>query len=112
MALSDACFEFLQSVSDAAANLAEAVHHYSAPNYPIAYGSEIDALRNACAKFRAAPFDPEAGAFLLKLASSVMTLHDTHPREESAATREKEMKRLIRLLQQELHNDDAISVLP
>ena len=69
MALSDVCFEFLRSVEAAAASLAEAVHHYSAPEYPLTYGSEIDALRKACAAVRAAPFDPEAGALLLKLAA-------------------------------------------
>jgi hypothetical protein len=110
MALSDACFEFLRSVEAAAANLAEAVHHYSAPENPLTYGSEIDALRKACAGVRAAPFDTEAGALLLKLAASVMMFHDTCPSDEIAATREKEMKRLIRLLQEELNEDDASSV--
>jgi hypothetical protein len=110
MALSDACSEFLRSFEAAAAILAEAVHHYSAPENPLTYGSEIDALRNACARVRAAPFDPEAGALLLKLATSVMTFHDTCPGDEIAATREREMKRLIRLLQEELNEDDAISV--
>lgn len=110
MALSDACFEFLRSVDTAAASLAEAVHHYSNPENPLTYGSEIDALRNACAAVRVAPFDPEAGALLLKLAASVMMFHDTCPREEIAGTREREMKRLIRLLQEELNEDDAISL--
>lgn len=110
MALSDACFEFLRSVEAAAASLAEAVHHYSAPEIPLTYGSEIDALRKACAAVRAAPFDPEAGALLLKLAASVMMFHDTCPRDEIATTQEKEMKQLIRLLQEELNEDDAISV--
>jgi hypothetical protein len=110
MALSDACFEFLRSVEDAAAKLAEAIHHYSAPDCPNPYGTEIDALRNACARVRAAPFDPEAGAILLKLAASVKMFHDTPPIHKIAATRKKEMKRLIRLLQEELSEDDAISV--
>jgi Uncharacterized protein conserved in bacteria (DUF2321) len=110
MALSDACFEFFQSFEAAAAVLADAVHHYSAPDYPLKYGSEIDALRKACAAVRAASYDPEAGALVLKLAASVMVFHDTHPRDEIATTREKEMKRLIRLFQEELDEGDAISV--
>lgn len=36
--------------------------------------------------------------------------HDTCPGDEIAATREGEMKRLIRLLHEELNKDDAISV--
>jgi hypothetical protein len=40
----------------------------------------------------------------------VMVFHDTHPRDEIATTREKEMKRLIRLFQEELDEGDAISV--
>jgi hypothetical protein len=39
-----------------------------------------------------------------------MMFHDTCPGDEIAATREREMKRLIRLLQEELNKDDAISV--
>jgi ribosome assembly protein YihI (activator of Der GTPase) len=46
----------------------------------------------------------------LKIAASVMTFHDTNPRDEIAATREKEMKKLIRILQEELNKGDAISV--
>jgi hypothetical protein len=40
MALSGACFEFLQATADAADVLA-AVHHYSAPHSPIAYGGQM-----------------------------------------------------------------------
>jgi hypothetical protein len=45
MALSESCFEFMQATADAAEALAAAVHHYAAPDYPISYGIEIDALR-------------------------------------------------------------------
>jgi hypothetical protein len=45
MALSDSCFDFLRATADAAEELAVAVHRYSAPDYPIPYGIEIDALR-------------------------------------------------------------------
>jgi hypothetical protein len=111
MALSDSCFEFLWSVEAVAASLAEAVHHYSAPGYALAYDSEIDALRRACAAVKADPYDPKAGALLLELAVSVMTFHDTHPLDKvGAIRRKKEMRRLIRLMQSELNDDDAISV--
>jgi len=61
MSLSDACFEFLQANTKAAEELATAVHHYAAPDYPIAYGIEIDALRQACLTLRERPYDAEAG---------------------------------------------------
>jgi hypothetical protein len=67
MALSDACFEFMQATADAADALATAVHHYSAPHSPIAYGVEIDALRRACAAVKDRPYDPQSGAELLWL---------------------------------------------
>ena len=82
MALSDSCFEFMQATADAADALAAAVHHYAAPDHPISYGLEIDALRRACAAVKESPFDPEAGAELLRLAASVMTFHDTPPDSE------------------------------
>jgi hypothetical protein len=50
--------EFMQATADA---LAAAVHHYAAPDHPISYGLEIDALRRACAAVKESPFDPEAG---------------------------------------------------
>jgi hypothetical protein len=55
LALSDSCFEFMQATADAAEALASAVHHYSAPDYPIPYGVEIDALRRACAAVKESP---------------------------------------------------------
>jgi hypothetical protein len=61
MALSDGCFDFLRSPADAADVLADAVHHYAAPGYPISYGGEIDALRRACAALRERPYDPALG---------------------------------------------------
>jgi hypothetical protein len=83
VALSDACFDFLHAVSQAAEQLAESVHHYSDPNYPIRYGSEVGALRRACFAVKDAPYDPEAGARLLRLAASVKTAHDTPPETEA-----------------------------
>jgi hypothetical protein len=79
MALSDACFEFMQATADAAETLAAAVYHYAAPDYPVPYGVEIDALRRACAAVKERPYDPASGAELLRLASSIMTFHDTPP---------------------------------
>jgi hypothetical protein len=110
MALSDSCFDFLQAVSTAAADLARDVHHYSAPDSPIAYGSEIDALRRACAAVTGAPYDPETGARLLRLAASVMAFHDTPPETQEASTREADMRKLVRLLQDALDGDDAAAV--
>jgi hypothetical protein len=80
MALSDECFEFMRATAVAADALASAVHHYSAPDYPIAYGAEIDALRRACAAVKDMPYDPKSGPELLRLAASVMIYHDMPPR--------------------------------
>lgn len=87
MALSDICFEFLQTVSSAAEELARGVHHYSDPGYPLHYGSEIDALRRASVAVREAPYDPEAGARLLRLATSIMAFHDTLPDTDQSRPR-------------------------
>jgi hypothetical protein len=95
MALSDACFEFLQATADAAEVLAGAVHHYSDPDYPIPYGGEIDALRRACAAVKERPYDPASGADLLRLAATAMTFHDTPPDAPERQYREVEMKKLI-----------------
>jgi len=110
MALGDVCFEFLHAVSTAAETLARGVHHYSDPESSLHYGAEIDALRRACVTFAEAPYDPEAGANLLRLAASVMTFHDMPPETERSSAREAEMKKLIRLLQSDLDDDDAAVV--
>jgi hypothetical protein len=57
----------MQATADAAGTLAAAIHHYAAPDNTISYGVEIDALRRACAAVKESPFDPEAGAELLRL---------------------------------------------
>src|ERR1700752_2508672 len=111
MALSDACFEFLQANAKAAEELATAVHHYATPGYPITYGIEIDALRQACLTVRERPYDAEAGAELLRLAASVMTFHDAAPFEPERIRREAEMNKLIRkLLEEPLQADDKAAV--
>jgi hypothetical protein len=110
MALSDSCFEFMQATADAAEALAAAVHHYAAPDCPIPYGVEIDALRRACAAVRERPYDPASGAELLRLAASVMIYHDTPPDTPEAVHRQTELKKLIRLLQDALDEDQKATV--
>jgi Uncharacterized protein conserved in bacteria (DUF2321) len=110
MALSDSCFDFLQATAEAAEVLAEAVYHYSAPDYPIPYGTEIDALRRACLAVRQRPYDPEAAAELFRLAATVISFHDTPPDTPESAHRETEMKRLIRLLEEPLDDSDKTAV--
>jgi len=111
MALSDSCFDFIRATANAAEALAADVHHYSAPDYPIPYGIEIDALRRACAAVKESPYDPETGAELLRLASSIMTYHDAPPGTPEAVDREAKMKKLIRLLEDNL-DDDQKSTVP
>ena len=111
MSLSDACFDFLRANEKAAEQLAAAVHHYSAPNYPITYGVEIGALRQACLAVKERPYDPEAGAALLRLAASVMIFHDAVPFEAERIRREAEMKKLIRkLLEEPLQGEDETAI--
>ena len=110
MALGDACFEYMQATVDAADALATAVHHYSAPHSPVAYGVEIDALRRACAAVRDRPYDPQSGAELLRLAASVMVYHDTPPDTPEAVHRQTELKKLIRLLEDALDEDQRTTV--
>jgi hypothetical protein len=110
MALSDACFEFLRAVAAAGQELAQAAHDYSDPDDPIPYGSEISALRLACRALAESPYDPEAGAQVLRLASAVMAYHDTAPGTAQAAIKRAEMAKLIHLLQAALDPDDAEAV--
>ncbi len=107
MALSDSCFEFLEAVGKAGRKLADEAHHYSAPDNPLQYGEEIDTLRRACMAMAETPYDPEAGASLLRLAASVMRHHDTPPGAPSAPDREAETMELVRLLRSNLGTEDA-----
>jgi hypothetical protein len=76
--LSDACFEFLESLRDAAQVLAQASAHYA--NSPLRYGEEIDALLVACGDVqRPKPWNEEAAIRLIRLAGSVLKYHDTPP---------------------------------
>jgi hypothetical protein len=79
----------MQATADAAETLAAAVYHYAAPDYPVPNGVEIDALRRACAAVKERPYDPASGAELLRLASSVMTFHDTPPDTPERLHRER-----------------------
>ncbi len=72
MALSDSCFDFLEAVSEAARKLADEAHWYSAPDNPLWYGEEIDAVRRTCMAVVETSYDPETGMRLLRLAASVM----------------------------------------
>lgn len=110
MALSDACFAYLQAVADAAAELGRNAHHYSDPESPFRYDSEIDALRRACIAAAEAPYDPEAGTRVLCLATAIMRYHDTVPGTEPHKLLRFEMDRLVRALQSELSPEDASAV--
>lgn len=110
MALSDACFEFLQSVSEAAAELGREAHRYSDPDAPLQYGFEVDALRRASLAIVESPYDPAAGARLLELAASVLAYHDTPPGASDAAKRKASMNHLVHELQQVVAVEDAASV--
>jgi hypothetical protein len=111
MALSDACFDFHMDVSAAASRLAEQAHHYSAPHNVIKYGPEIDALRRSAEYFAENPYDPEAGARLLRLCSTVLTYLDTPPSAPELAQREKVVRELVRIIGSELSPED-IKALP
>jgi hypothetical protein len=110
MALSDSCFDFLTKVSEAAGRFAVEAHHYSAPDYPIAYGPEIDALRRTAAIVRDHPYDAEAGARLLKLASRIGRALDTPPGFPETDAPKNEVDELIRTLGAEVKGEDASSL--
>jgi hypothetical protein len=97
--LSDECHQFLMSVQEAAERLAEAAHWYSAPNYPIPYGEEIDALRRAAARVAVEPIDADAMVHLLKLAASVLKYHDISRHSAAHSTVKEEMTALVRIFQ-------------
>jgi Uncharacterized protein conserved in bacteria (DUF2321) len=87
------------------------VHHYSAPDYPIRYGGEIDALRRACAEVKDSPFNPEAGSNLLRIAAAVMTFQDAPPNTAQRSAHQRKMNELVRLIQAEL-SEDEVSAVP
>src|SRR3954451_2178643 len=107
MALSDACFDFHMEVSAAASKLAEQAHECSAPHHVIKYGPEIDALRRTAEYFAENPYDPEAGAGLLRLSSTVLTYLDTPPGASELAQREKLVQQLVNVMGSDISLEDA-----
>src|SRR4051794_23725196 len=102
MALSDACFEFLQDFGEAAEKLAKHTHTLSSPDWVVPYGFELDALRRTASAVSADPSDPEVGGYLLKLVVAVQRFHDTPPGVPEEDARRTEMRELVRVLQAEL----------
>jgi hypothetical protein len=56
-------------------------------------------------------YDPKSGAELLRLAASVMIYKDTPPNTTEAVNRETELKKLIRLLEDSVDEDQKATVL-
>ncbi len=110
MALSDSCFSFLNEVAAAADRLAEEAHHYSAPNYPIQYGPEIDALKRVAVLFRNHPYDAAAGARLLDLASAVGRYLDMPPGASELAERSTKVAELVQQMSGDLGIEDGKSL--
>src|SRR5688500_8265792 len=110
MALSDACFEFLTAISRAAHKLADDAHYYAAPDYPLQYGPEVDALRRAAWIVGEHPYDVQAVSRLADLASKVQRYLDTPPNSDRSAERKAEVIELVRLLQNELSREEAEAV--
>jgi hypothetical protein len=106
--LSDSCFDFLRSLREAAGELAQASVHYSNP--PFAYGEEIDALLVACSDVQAHPWNEHAAIRLIKLASSIMTYHDTPPGSDDEPVRLERMNTLVRIVRSDLGDTEANEV--
>jgi hypothetical protein len=110
MALSDSCFNFLNEVAQAADRLANDAHHYSAPDYPLKYGPEVDALKRAAVLYRDNPYDAESGGRLLDLASAVGRYLDTPPGEAELPERSSKVAQLIQEISGDLGIEDSKSV--
>jgi hypothetical protein len=108
MALSDACFEFTETIISAAQELLAAVDWCA--DLALNYGEEIGALRNACLDVQKTPWEMEAAGKLIRLATSVMRYHDTPPGSPAESTRREDMKKLIDLLRPDLNEPDAAEV--
>ena len=108
--MSDACFDFVDVLRSAAANLGEAAEWYSKPPYDRIYGDEIDALRKACADATRDPWQPEAAARLIRLATAVLAYHDTPPGASVQEERQAQMAKLVKLLQSGLDEEHAAEV--
>ena len=110
MALSDSCFQFLSEVAEAAGRLAEEAYHCSAPDYPIQYGPEIEALKRAAVLFRDHPYDAQAGGRLLDLASAVGRYLDTPPGVEELKERSTKVAELVQEMLGDLGIEDGKSL--
>jgi hypothetical protein len=93
--LSDSCHDFLTEFGEAAQALAQASHDYASP--PSDYGEEVEALQRCAKQVAHDPFDPEAGAHLLRLALAIMRYHDAAPGNPNEEKLENEMLALTRL---------------
>ena len=108
MALSDACFEFLESLQEAAQALAQKSAHYA--KSPFRYGEEIDALLRACGDAQAKPWNEEAAIRLIRLAGSIMSYHDTVPGSPGHSARLDRMNALVRIFRSDLGDAEADEV--
>jgi hypothetical protein len=106
--LSDSCFDFLQSLREAAGALADESAHYANP--PFAYAEEIDALLVACSEVQAHPWNEDAAIRLIKLATSIMTYHDTPPGSDDESARLERMNALVRVVRSDLGDAEANEV--
>jgi hypothetical protein len=106
--LSDECFEFLETVREAAQALAERSAHYAKP--PFRYGEEIGALLGACVEVQATPWNEEAAIHLIRLAGSIMSYHDTPPGTYGESERLKRMNALVRIFRFDLGDEEADEV--
>jgi hypothetical protein len=100
----------LTDVAAAAGRLAEEAHHYSAPDYPVQYGPEIDALKRAAVLFKDHPYDAEAGGRLLDLASGVGRYLDTPPGAEELKERSTKVAELVQEMLGDLGIEDGKSL--
>jgi Uncharacterized protein conserved in bacteria (DUF2321) len=98
--LSDACFEFLESLREAAQALAEQSAPYA--KMPFRYGEEIDALLTACREVQAEPWDEKAAIRLIRLAGSILNYHDTAPGSPGESARLDWMNALVRIVRSDL----------
>ena len=107
--LSDACFEFLEALREAAGVLAQqaALH----VNSPLRYGDELDALLVACRDVqRRQAWNEEAAIRLIKLAGSILIYHDTFPGSDDQPARLERMNSLIRIVRSDLGDAEANEV--
>jgi hypothetical protein len=108
MALSDACFTFLESLREAARALAQESAHYA--KSPFRYGEEIDALLRACGDVQVEPWNDEAAIRLIRLARSIMSYHDTMPGSSDESARLDRMNALVRIVRADLGEAEANKV--